>query len=137
MYWSVLIFCCSKLLHYYIYRNCSFSLLWFAFKDLNTYNLLLDKEEQSIIVYVVIGFVALLLLFVLIIAIVCYRNGKAKLTRKIIPKRYTCWWLYNFKYPQNFLIGFFAHICLYILHQLFDCFIIKSKAQFSFLSKHY
>ncbi|CAG2184798.1 unnamed protein product [Mytilus edulis] len=34
-----------------------------------------DKEEQSIIVYVVIGFVALLLLFVLIIAIVCYRNG--------------------------------------------------------------
>ncbi|VDI75933.1 Hypothetical predicted protein [Mytilus galloprovincialis] len=34
-----------------------------------------DEEEQNIIVYVVIGLVALLLLFVLIIAIVCYRNG--------------------------------------------------------------
>ncbi|XP_052079229.1 hemicentin-1-like isoform X2 [Mytilus californianus] len=34
-----------------------------------------DEEEQNVIMYVVIGLVALLLLFILIIAILCNRNG--------------------------------------------------------------
>ncbi|XP_076088231.1 neural cell adhesion molecule 2-like isoform X1 [Mytilus galloprovincialis] len=51
-----------------------------------------DEEKQNIIVYVVIGLVALLLLFVLIIAIVCYRNGctigRSKKGGKHVDRKY-------------------------------------------------